>query len=189
MFLYALAGLQAVSALKQADEIRRSADLTRKLNEINAQYADYDAYQAELGGETQAARYQSEIDKIASEQQTTLAAQGVDINYGTAAEIQKDTKVTGFLNILDIKQQARARAMGFKREARETRIKGAFNQSQAEINANGVAVAGLLNAGATGYRGWSQTSPDGLKTDVLGKSNKTAENRDLSSMSYWGRTS
>ena len=174
--LFALAALQAASALKQADEIRRSADLTNQLNEINAKYADYDAYQTETFGQTEAARYQTTIDQTLGAQRAGYAAGNVDVNFGTAAEVQNETKLTGVLNIIDIQQQARMKAQGYRREARNIRSGMSVARSQAEMQANATVTAGLLNAGATGYRAYTQLGDDGLKPNVEGKANKIASN-------------
>ncbi len=173
--LFALAALQAASAIKQADEIRSSADLTRSLNEVNAKYAEMDANEAEVFGDTQAARYQSTIDSTLGAQKTAYASQNVDIGFGTAADVQKETSLTGALNIIDIKNQAHMKALGLRKEARNIRQSSSMSRSQSEINANATLTSGILNASATGYRASTQlpSGDNGTKPSVLGTANRT----------------
>lgn len=175
IFIAALAAAQALSGMKQAEDIRMSQDLTNHLNEINARYAEYDAYEAKKFGDTEVARYQPNIDNTVAAQRAGYASEGVDVSFGTAAEVQQETKMTGALNIIDIQNQARMKALGFTQQARNLRQSGSVANAQADINAHSAEVSGILNAGATGYRGYTQSqfNSDGLRTGALGTSDRT----------------
>ena len=142
----ALAAFQLVSSIQQAEAIRSQARLQKEIAEFNAQFAELDAYRSEQYGETDVARYQSEIDKTVGDQRVAYASQGVDVTSGTAAAIQAETKLTGFLNQLDIRTQAQAKVLGYKREALNIRLAGITGQSQANLNANAVETAGIIGA-------------------------------------------
>lgn len=142
--------LQAWDGLQQAESIRRSSAMQQRIDEMNAKYAEIDAYEAEKYGYTQVARYQTTIDQTSSEQKSILAAKNVDINFGTAAEVQADTKVAGMLNSVDLMNQARKRAFGLRTQASNLRLQGAMGGMQAEINAQGAQRHGLVSAGVTG---------------------------------------
>lgn len=169
--LFALAAAQAISAAKQADEIRMQAELQANLNEVNAKYAEHDAYEAYKFGETEVARYEPQIDETVGAQRAVMASQGVDVSYGTGAELQQQTRLTGTLNILDIQNQARMKAEGYSAQARNIRQSSSVQKSKSEIAANDTEVSGIINAGATGYRGYTQLGPNNPNT--LGTSNKT----------------
>jgi len=151
---YALAAFQLASSLNQAEAIRSQARLTKEIAEFNAQFAELDAFRTEQYGETEVARYQSEIDKTVGEQRVAYAASGVDVTSGTAAAIQAETKLTGFLNQLDIRSQAQAKALGYKREALGIRLRAITGESQASLNANATEVAGGIGALQTGISGY-----------------------------------
>lgn len=170
--LLALAAIQAGSAAKQAGEIRDSADLTQSLNEINAKYYDYDAHQAEIFGQTEAASYDKKVTSTIGAQRVGYAAGNVDVNYGTAKDLQNETKLIGNLNILDITNEARSRAQGIRQNAWNLRYSGKMANEQAHINANATETAGYINAGETGYRGYSQMTGENPK--YTGGSNKTS---------------
>lgn len=169
--LLVMAAVQAFSSAKQAQEARDAADLQNDLNNINAKYLDQDAFNAETFGYTESASYQKVIDQTVSSQRAGYASQNVDVNYGTAAEIQDETKITGMLNILDIQTQARNRAAGIKQQAFNLRQGSSVQKNQAYADAQANETTGYLKAGATGYRGYTQLGPG--KPDLLGKSNKT----------------
>ncbi len=185
--LIALAAGQALSAMKQADEARSAADLQNALNEINARYIDYDAYEAEKFGSTEVAAYQPQIDQTIGAQRVALAAQNIDTGYGTASEFEKETKLTGALNVIEIQNQAREKAAGLRQEAANLRRGSSVQKDQANMNANASETAGLLNAGATGYRGYTQAYPaPGLKDNSLGTSNKSGNRVGWVPMNYGG---
>ena len=153
----ALAGLQIMNARHQAEAIREQSRLTRMINDMNADFLELDAFEMEKYGETQAAFYQSDIDQVVGEQRTVMAAQNIDLNYGTAKELQRETEVNGFLNQLEMRKQARAKALGIRREARNMRLSGAMATSQANINARATETAGLIDAGRTGISAYSRS--------------------------------
>lgn len=157
---YAAAGIAAYqiwSGLQQAESIRESAKLTKEISEMNAKYAEIDAYEAEKSGYGDTARYQTTIDNTIADQRTGYAAQNVDVNFGTAAEVQADTKLTGFLNQLDIQKQARAKALGYKREARQIRLQGSMGNIQARSNASATVTTGLIHGANTALSGYDRT--------------------------------
>ena len=157
MWVYAaLAAYQLAAGFQQAQMIRDNADLQNRINELNAGFADKDAYEAEKLGYTEVARYQNVVDTTVGDQRAAYAAQGVDVSYGTAAEVQSETRLTGLLNMLDIQKQAREKALGFKNEARNIRLQGGMARSQAELNAAGAQNQGIIGAVGTGLSGYAR---------------------------------
>jgi len=153
-----LAALQFLSSVRQGENVRRNAKFGEEFNEINAQFAEVDAIEAEKFGFTQIARYQTVIDKTLGAQKVGFAAQGVDVGFGTAAIIQKEARITGTLNKIDIEQQARERSLGFKREARSLRLRGALGVGVAESRAGAIRTQGAIAAITTGISGYNRSS-------------------------------
>lgn len=151
-----VAAFQMVSGAQQAETIRDNAQISKEVNGINAGYAELDAYNAEQEGFTQEARYQTTIDKTLGEQKVALAAKGVDINFGTAAELQSETKLTGFLNKLDMKNRAHKIALGFENQASDIRLKGSSDSAQASYNASAVENAAVLSGLSTAVSGYTR---------------------------------
>lgn len=140
----ALAGFQIISGIHQAETIRANAALSKEINEMNAEFAELDAYNAELNGLTQEARYQNVIDATLSTQKVALASQDIDINFGSAKEFAAETKLNGFLNQVDIRNQAHATALGYKAQARSLRLSGKTAEGQANLQASATQNAALI---------------------------------------------
>jgi len=169
--LAALAAYQAFSGMKQAEQIRNAADNQRHLNEINAKFIEYDAFEAEKFGESEVAAYDPQIDAVLGQQRASMAAAGIDLSFGTAADIQEETKTVGFLNKIAIANQARSKAQGLRREARNVRMSSKVMVDQAEVSSNATRESALVNAGITGFRAYTAGSPDDLSPRVTGVSN------------------
>lgn len=152
-----LAGLQIWSGYQTAELIRDSARLQGQINDMNAGFAELDAYNSEVQGFSETARYQTTIDQTVSGQRVAFAAQGVDVSYGTAKEVQNESKLTGFLNQLDIQYQARQKAAGFHREARNIRLGGAMSNLSSEREASSAIRSGIFGAAQTGLSGYART--------------------------------
>lgn len=152
----AMAGYQIISSMQQAEMLRQNAEISKEINEMNAQYAEMDAWNAEKDGMAQEARYQTTIDQNAGAQKVALAAQDVDINFGTAKELQNESKLAGFLNQLDIRNQAHAQALGFKNQARNLRLTGQAESASANLQANAVQNAGVMRGLETGINAYEK---------------------------------
>ena len=145
------------SASKQAETVRKGAELAKNVSDTNSEFAELDAFQAEQLGYSKQARYEGVINQVEGEQKTMLAAADIDGNFGTAAQLQAETKLNGFLNALDIKNQGFDAANGYKTEARNLRLAGIMGMAQAGVNASAIEAAGTVNAvgtlasGASGY--------------------------------------
>lgn len=159
-----VAAFEVVSGVMQADTIREGGKIQKAIDEMNAQFAEVDAYHAEQDGYTKVARYQSEIDKTIGAQKVGLAAQDVDISFGSAAEVQADTKLTGFLNSIDIRNQAHAVANGYRDQARNLRLHGSQAASQADLNASATTSAAVLGGAKTLASGYTKPAKKGAAT-------------------------
>jgi hypothetical protein len=144
-----MAGAQVAGGLKQADSIRMNAEMNKRIAEINAKYIDMDAWEAEKYGFTAATRYQSVIDDVISDQRVGFYAQGVDASFGSAAEVQKGSKLKGFLNQLDMIQRARNNAMGLKQQAMNVRFGASNAMDVASERARGAEIGGVLSGAST----------------------------------------
>jgi hypothetical protein len=155
-YLYGgMAALELIGGYFASQNIKETARINREIAEMNAEFAELDAYDAELEGYTVQARYQSVIDNTLSEQQLAMTAQGVDVNYGSAAVLQEETRFIGELNKMEIEKRAQEQALGIKRQARDTRFSAnlQFGQEQARAaQAMFGSVMGAAKSGATGYQ-------------------------------------
>jgi hypothetical protein len=151
-----LAGYQIFSGLRQSKKIKEQARKQAALMELNAKYLEADAYEAEKFGETKMARYQSVVDANIGEQKQAYAAQGVDVNSGTAKAVQTESQVVGFLNSLEIQKEARQRAAGLRREAANVRRGIGVMTAQAAADASATRLQAFAKAAETGLAGYAR---------------------------------
>lgn len=182
----AMAGLQLLSGVQQANNIQKQAELQKELDEFNREQALLDAFNAEKDGYTQMARYGSTINAIESTQRNIYYSNDVNPNFGTAADIQADTKNTGQLNLLDIQSQAHQRALGYKKQAAGIKTQSGMNQIGASLQAStarNTAILGAANTMITGYErngGFGKPGPrnvqSGTDWDMVSPSDEEAYN-------------
>lgn len=153
----ALAAFQIASGYQQGEMIRENARLKREIDDLNIESAHVDAYNARKEGYTEVSRYQNVIDQTVGEQRAAFAAKGVDVNYGTASEVQAETEFTGYLNKLDIFKKANERAQGFEKEAANMRLSSSMSFRQAETDAAGAQMRGLGQGLGTAISGYSRS--------------------------------
>lgn len=200
IFAFAWAGAQLWAGGMEADNIRAMGRVKEKLAEMNAGFAEQDAFNAEASGHSQSARYQVAIEKVAGAQRSGYAANNVDVNFGTAKEIQSETRLTGLMNQFDIQRQGHERALGFEREARNIRSGAQMGRIQTQSDAANAQAEGVLNAGNTLMSGYSNYSKGGfMSKNSLSKAyragNLAADSRarsvwtsdSMSSDEFWGR--
>lgn len=157
------AGVDFLAGAMQAESTRVNAHLIQQVDDLNAQYADVDAYNQVQAGVTKSARYQDVVNQTIGAQQGAEAAKGVDVNFGTAAEVGAESKISGMLNQMDIKRQAEMNAMGYKTQAINLRLAGATGEAQQQETAQAEQIGGGLrgvSSGLSGYAKYGKTPDD-----------------------------
>lgn len=151
-----LAAMQVISGNNQAAALRAQAKRKQMIADMNAEFAELDAWEAEQQGYADQARYQGVVDATVGTQRVAYASKNVDIGYGTAAEVQAETRITGMLNMLDIQKQARNKALGFKKEAQNLRLGGEMTRQQGDMDATATQNAAYMNAAGTALSGYDR---------------------------------
>lgn len=173
-----MGGIQILSGLQRAEAIRANARITQRINAINAENIELDAYEEEKMGETQIARYQSQVDQVLARQESLYAAQNVDTTSGTAKQVIDESRLNAFLNTLDIQSQARKRALGLKLQAGNVRLGGLLSGISSEAAADASVTSGLLGATATGAQAYANYNKPGKGGGTSSKNTATVEFND-----------
>jgi hypothetical protein len=160
----ALAGLQAIGGIQQAQITRANGDLQNDIADMNAKYADLDAFNAIAEGQGNAARYESSANQAIAADKTAFAGAGVSIGYGTANDVVTDNKIAATNNVLQIQRQAQNKAAGFQTQGINIRLGGRMSQLQSNLNASAEQGAGILKAVATGVSGYAYDQSTGKGT-------------------------
>lgn len=155
-----VAAFQVVNGMQQAEVIREQGKIARDIANMNAEFAEVDAWHAEQDGQKTLAQYEGQVEQVISTQRNEFAAKDVDASFGSAAEVIADSKLAGMLNGMDIVNQAHEKALGYKREARSTRLGGATQMAQANLSASatqGAAIAQGVGTAGSAVAGYQKT--------------------------------
>ena len=175
-----LAGLAVVSAYnqitgsrKQAKAARAQAAYERGQAIINAKLAEINASDALARGEEQLGDYEVAAKRLKGTQVSSLAAQGVEIDSGSAAQIRYETDKQIDTDKRRIKNNAWREAWGYELEGRGIGMQSAMNSRAAENQASNYERAGQLGgvtqlaiAGVRGYEAYKdsqESKPKGVK--------------------------
>lgn len=134
----AMAGKQLADGYFASELIEDTAEVNEFISDMNAEFAELDAYDAKVEGEVQKRKYQRVIDRTQADQNALLAAKNIDPNFGTAAALQAESDFQAELNLMEIDKAAEERAMGFRQEARNIRIGGRLASMSASVQAGDV---------------------------------------------------
>lgn len=111
------------SQKKQAKAAKAEANYEAGIHEQNADIADAQARDATERGKTKEGRFRQDVSRLQGSQRARLAAQGIDIDTGSAGYLQSETAVIGEVDALTIRNNAAREAWGFKMQAVDARSK------------------------------------------------------------------
>lgn len=180
MLAKAATGFNIAGGLSSAIGAYYSASTQKQNLKHSAAMAEINARIAQLGAESQLMQGQSEVAKLTmqagqlkSRQKVALAANGVDLGVGSAAEIQASTDMMKEIDANTIKANAARSAWGYQNQALNFRSKAAADRAAASgINPFMSATTSLLgDAGqvASQWYGLQQQGAFGTTTDAKGK--------------------
>lgn len=134
-----MAGGTAVTAYGQY----QAGKANQKIANYNAEVAELQAEQALKRGREDESRLRMQTRQTIGAQRAALAAMGIDLDDGTAAQIQDDTTYFGELDALTIRNNAALEAWGYRTQATDYRMQGSLAASQGRSQMLGT----ILSAG------------------------------------------
>lgn len=149
----AMAVAGALSAYGQAQQGKASAQVGRN-NQIMAEYAAQDAIKR---GEEDAIKVRQRGDQIKGAQRAKMAASGIDLGVGTAAELQSQTDFFGLQDVATTRNNAAREAWSDRVQGANFRAQGDFARQQGNLGAFSTA---LGTAGQVAGK-WMQYSGKG----------------------------
>lgn len=164
---YALAGVSLIGTAVGVGAQLQAGAAAGGTAEFNARMMELEAKDTIDRGEQSVAEIEREGRMMVGEQRAVLAAQGIDINDGTAADLQASTVRTTLDTIARVRADAALQAWGLRTNARSVRRSGAYAQQGARLNALGMGLSGVAQAGSmayTAYREGSGGSASGSRT-------------------------
>lgn len=142
-YAQAMARIQSDYATKMSGI---QADQVRYVGEVNAQIAEMGAQGELQKGEHQAASLTLQAGQLKSRQRAAMAASGIDLGVGSAAEVQASTDIMKEIDKNQIEQNAIRSAWGY-------RTQGASQQIDANTQATNIQIRGMQDAAQAIARG------------------------------------
>lgn len=144
---------QLGGAFAQSEAQKAQASFQESQAKINSMFAEMQYNDALRRGDKQARQYQKQASKIVGSQKATLAAQGIDIDVGTAADIQEETREAIALDVNEIRNNAYRQAFGFKQESLSQKFQGEIAKMTGDFRSQQTLITGGLQAFNTGVAG------------------------------------
>lgn len=138
------AGVSAYSSYQSGKSQQAIADYNAKTQEIQAQ-------DARARGGFEANQKRREVAAALGQQQTQLAANGVETASGTSLNLASDTAWAGELDAKTIEVNALRAAYGYEQEAVGSRLQGKAAMRNARGSAYGSLLSGIGQIAQLGY--------------------------------------
>jgi hypothetical protein len=149
-------GLQAYGQHKAGQAAEKAGEAAAKASESAAGISDYNAQVAELQakdaierGAQEEDRFRTQVRGAIGTQRAGLAANNVDVGFGSAVDVQADAAYLGELDALTIKNNAARESWGYEVQAydEKQRARIARETGQYQIEAGKTAATtGNINA-------------------------------------------
>lgn len=139
-------GAGFAGALSEASAAELQGVYQRQQYETNRELSNMAASEAIRRGEQVVGKVRRESSAIAGAQRAALAAQGIDIGSGSAAEVQEQSRFAAEQDILTAKNNAWREAWGFKVQGAQYGAQGRFAEAAGRATARSTILTGGLRS-------------------------------------------
>jgi hypothetical protein len=157
-----MAASSLASGISEGEAARAQGDFAAAQGEANAKMAELQASEVEKKGQKDASIFRRKGRGQIGAQKAALAAQGIDIGSGTAAEQIEESGQFLEEDASRIRMNAIREAYGLKTEAINLRTQGQFDQIAGKAKQRSSLLTGGLKAagyGAEGYAKYREANP------------------------------
>lgn len=152
MGIGAVVGLMSASTAMSAGSSFFSGRYNQQIADMNADMADAQARDAITRGQEEERRHRQSVQGLIGRQRAALAAQGVDVNSGSALDVQADAAKFGALDAVTIRNNAAREAWGYRVQAANYKAEGRLAFNRGMLDAGGT----LLGGAASTYMAYKQ---------------------------------
>lgn len=138
-------GVGVMGSMQQASAQKSAANYQSAIAANNAKIASDNATRAGQAGEAQAAQVQQETRAKVGAIKAAQAANGVNVNTGSAVDVQSSAAELGELNAITLRSNAARQAYGYQTQEASYDAQSGLDKS----TASNAETAGYLNAGST----------------------------------------
>lgn len=134
------------SGFNQYQAQKAQGEYQKQMFDMNAKLAELNSQDAIRRGDQTASTLRRENKKLMGSQRAALAAQGIDIDSGSALDIQNETSDLGYMDQITAKNNAWREAWGYKVESNNSLAQGNLAKSAANFSAYTSLATGGLRA-------------------------------------------
>lgn len=162
MAVVAVAGaaMSAYAQYQQGQAAKKVGEYNKAVSDVNAELARRAARDAENTGKVDAQKQQTYTEGAIARARAAAAARGVDVNTGSALNVQQDIGAAGKQDENTIRINARREALGFYSQANDFTSRGQLAQFEGNsaANAANISAAGTLisSAGSVGSKWYAR---------------------------------
>lgn len=142
-------------AISQGNAQKRMAEYESQVARNNAEIASRNEVKAYKAGAMEAQQQRTKMATLLGSQRAGYGASGVDVNTGSAREVQKSSQSLGYQDLLTIRENTRAKANAFRQQGTDY------------LNRANMALMGGANAQMAGYMGAATSFLDGASSMYL----------------------
>ena len=139
------AGIGAYGAIQSSQAQSAAAKANAQIQANNATVATQNANFAAAEGETNAATNEMKTRAAVGQEMTSQAANGVDVNTGSAADVRTSENQIGQLDAATIRSNAARQAYGYQTQSQNATSQASLDTTEAGND----ITAGDINAGST----------------------------------------
>lgn len=160
---------EGTSAIVQGAAASNAASAQESLYNTNAKFAELAADDAIKRGDKMVKQVKEAGKRTVGAQRARLAAQGIEVDSGSAQEIQEETAMITAEDAMTVKNNAWREAWGFKVEAAEATARGRFARVAGDAAYSSSLVTGGLKAAGGILKGsmehdWGTSTPSTRKS-------------------------
>ena len=153
----------AAGAIQQGNAAAAAANYNAKVAEMNATMSDRRAKDAIERGAKDEQQKRQEIAQLKGRQKAAMAANGVDLTFGSPLDTIVDTAVLGELDALTVRRNAAREAYDYDVQA----VNGRADATLSRMNAKAAKTGGYLSAAGT-VLGGAGKAYSGYKSSTVG---------------------
>lgn len=163
--ILAIAGtaLGAIGQIQQGNAAAEAGRYNAKVAEMNAVMSERRAKDAVERGAREEQRKRTEVAALKGKQVAAMAANGVDLGFGSPLDLIVDTAALGELDALTIRKNSANEAYDHRVQA----VNGRSDATLSRMNADAAQTGGYLNAAGT-LLGGAATAYTNYKRPTIG---------------------
>lgn len=176
------AASSTVGSYYSARTSKTNLELQSSLADTNAKIAELGAQSALMQGEREEQKSRLQTAQLKSTQRTAMAANGIDLGEGSAAQVLTSTDMMGEIDASTIKANAARSAWGYRTQAVNEKNQATMSRAAASaISPGGSAFSSLLGGAGGVASSWYQFKKEG----AAGFGGSSSSSKQSTSSSWW----